>query len=73
MRRGDDLATFGDSRIANMTPEEAELLAIPFGLTYLSREGYEKLALLLQWVIDLEVKRLHAPEHLRGVAGWRVG
>lgn len=73
MRRGDDLATFGDSRTANMTPEEAERLAIPFGLTYLSREGYEKLALLLQWVIDREVKRLQAPEHLRGVAGWRVG
>ena len=56
-----------------MTPEEAERLAIPFGLTYLSREGYAKLALLLQWLIDREVKRLQAPEHLRGVAGWRVG
>ena len=56
-----------------MTPEEAERLAISFGLTYLSREGYEKLALLLQWVIDRERNRQHAPEHLRGVAGWRVG
>ena len=56
-----------------VTPEEAERLAIPFGLTYLSREGYEKLALLLQWVIDREVKRLQAPEHLRGVAGWMFG
>lgn len=73
MRCGDDLATFGDSRIANMTPEEAERLAIPFGLTYLSREGYEKLALLLAYVIRLEINRKEAPEHLRGVAGWRVG
>lgn len=62
MRRGDDL-----------TPEEAERLAISFGLTYLSREGYAKLALLLQWVIDREVKRKEAPEYLRDVAGWRVG
>lgn len=56
-----------------ITAQEAERLAIPFGLTYLSREGYEKLALLLQWVIDREVKRLQAPEHLRVVAGWREG
>lgn len=56
-----------------LTPEEAERLSIPFGLTYLSREGYEKLAALLAWVIDREVKRQQAPEHLRGVAGWRVG
>lgn len=34
-----------------MTPEEAERLAIPFGLTYLSREGYAKLAELLDHVI----------------------
>lgn len=33
-----------------MTPEEAERLAIPFGLTYLSREGFEKLARLVAWV-----------------------
>jgi len=62
MRCGDDL-----------TAEEAERLAIPFGLTYLSREGYEKLALLLAHVIRLERNRKDAPEHLRGVAGWRVG
>ena len=56
-----------------MTPEEAERLAIPFGLTYLSREGYEKLAALLAWIIRLERNRKEAPEHLRDVAGWRVG
>ena len=56
-----------------VTPEEAERLAIPFGLTYLSREGYEKLAALLAWVIAREVKRQQSPEHLRGVAGWMVG
>ena len=56
-----------------MTPEEAERLAIPFGLTYLSREGYEKLAALLAYVIRLERNRKDAPEHLRDVAGWRVG
>lgn len=33
-----------------MSPEDAERLAIPFGLTYLSREGYAKLALLLEAV-----------------------
>ena len=62
MRRGDDL-----------TPEEAERLAIPFGLTYLSREGYEKLALLLQWLIEREARRRDAPEHLREVMGWLEG
>jgi len=62
MRCGDDL-----------TPEEAERLAIPFGLTYLSSEGYEKLAALLAYVIRLERNRKDAPEHLRDVAGWRVG
>ena len=62
MRCGDDL-----------TPEEAERLAIPFGLTYLSREGYEKLAALLAWIIRLERNRKDAPDHLRDVAGWRVG
>lgn len=56
-----------------LTAEEAERLAIPFGLTYLSREGYEKLAALLTWVIDMERKRQQSPEHLRGVAGWRAG
>lgn len=56
-----------------MTPEEAERLAIPFGLTYLSSEGYAKLAALLSFVIQIEIKRKEAPEHLRGVAGWRVG
>lgn len=56
-----------------VTPEEAERLAIPFGLTYLSREGYAKLAMLLQWLIEREAKRKDAPEHLRDVAGWRVG
>lgn len=56
-----------------MTPEEAERLAIPFGLTYLSREGYAKLAMLLSFIIQNEIKRKQAPEHLRGVAGWRVG
>ena len=56
-----------------MTPEEAERLAIPFGLTYLSSEGYEKLALLLAWIIDRERKRQEVPESLRDVAGWRVG
>lgn len=35
-----------------MSPEDAERLAIPFGLTYLSREGYAKLAELLAHVID---------------------
>lgn len=34
-----------------MSPEDAERLAIPFGLTYLSREGYAKLAELLDHVI----------------------
>jgi len=34
-----------------MTPEEAERLAIQFGLTYLSREGYAKLAELLDHAI----------------------
>ena len=62
MRCGDDL-----------TSEEAERLAIPFGLTYLSSEGYAKLALLLAYVIRLERNRKEAPEHLRDVAGWRVG
>lgn len=33
-----------------VTADEAERLAIPFGLTYLSREGYAKLALLLEAV-----------------------
>lgn len=56
-----------------MTPEEAERLAIEFGLTYLSREGYAKLAALISWIIEREAKRRDAPEHLRGVAGWRVG
>lgn len=56
-----------------MTPEEAERLAIPFGLTYLSREGYAKLAMLLSFIIQNEIKRKQAPEHLRDVAGWRVG
>lgn len=56
-----------------MTPEEAERLAIPFGLTYLSREGYAKLAMLLAYVIRLEINRKDAPESLRDVAGWRVG
>ena len=62
MRCGDDL-----------TPEEAERLAIPFGLTYLSAEGYAKLAALLVWIIDRERKRREAPESLRDVVGWRVG
>ena len=62
MRCGDDL-----------TPEEAERLAIPFGLTYLSAEGYTKLAALLVWIIDRERKRREVPESLRDVAGWRVG
>lgn len=53
-----------------MTPEEAERLAIPFGLTYLSREGYEKLALLLQWLIEREARRRDAPEAMRDVVGW---
>ena len=56
-----------------MSPEDAERLAIPFGLTYLSREGYAKLAMLLSFIIQNEIKRKQAPEHLRGVAGWRVG
>ena len=56
-----------------LTPEEAERLAIPFGLTYLSREGYAKLALLLSFIIQNEIKRKEAPEHLRDVMGWRVG
>lgn len=34
-----------------MSPEDAERLAIPFGLTYLSREGYAKLAELLDHAI----------------------
>ena len=51
-----------------MTPEEAERLAIPFGLTYLSREGYAKLAMLLSFIIKNEIKRKEAPEHLRDVA-----
>lgn len=35
-----------------MTPEalDAERIAGAFGLTYLSREGYEKLARLIAWV-----------------------
>ena len=35
-----------------MTPEalEAERVAIRFGLAYLSREGFEKLARLIAWV-----------------------
>lgn len=35
-----------------MTPEalEAERIAIRFGLAYLSREGFEKLARLIAWV-----------------------
>lgn len=35
-----------------MTPEalDAERIARVFGLTYLSREGYEKLARLIAWV-----------------------
>lgn len=35
-----------------MTPEalDAERIARAFGLTYLSREGYEKLARLIAWV-----------------------
>jgi hypothetical protein len=56
-----------------VTPEDAERLATPFGLTYLSREGYAKLALLLAHVIRLEINRKEAPEHLRDVMGWRVG
>ena len=56
-----------------MTSEEAERLAIPFGLTYLSREGYAKLAMLLSFIIQKEIKRKQAPELLRDVAGWRVG
>lgn len=56
-----------------MTPEEAERLAITFGLTYLSRDGYAKLAMLLSFIIKNEIKRKQAPEHLRDVAGWRVG
>ena len=56
-----------------MTPEEAERLAIPFGLTYLSAEGYAKLAALLVWIIDRERKRREAPESLRDVAGWMEG
>jgi len=51
-----------------LTPEEAERLAIPFGLTYLSREGYAKLAALLSFFIKNEIKRKEAPEHLRDVA-----
>lgn len=39
-----------------MSPEEAEHLAIPFGLTYLSREGYVKLAMLLTWFSEQESK-----------------
>lgn len=37
-----------------MTPEAlaAEKLARAFGLTYLSAEGYEKLARLLAWVMQ---------------------
>jgi len=56
-----------------ITAQEAERLAIPFGLTYLSREGYAKLALLLSFIIQNEIKRKQATEHLRDVAGWRVG
>lgn len=42
-----------------MTPEavEAERIAIRFGLAYLSREGFEKLARLIAWV------RSQQPEH----------
>jgi hypothetical protein len=56
-----------------VTPEEAERLAIPFGLTYLSREGYAKLALLLQWLIEREARRRDAPEEMRDVVGWLEG
>ena len=56
-----------------MSPEEAERLAIPFGLTYLSREGYAKLAMLLSFIIQNKIKRKQAPEQLRGTwlgGGW---
>lgn len=56
-----------------MTADEAERLAIPFGLTYLSRDGYAKLALLLAHIIRLEKARNEAPEHLRDVMGWLEG
>ena len=46
-----------------MTPEAlaAERLARVFGLTYLSAEGYEKLACLIAWV--RADKPLPSPEH----------
>lgn len=45
-----------------MTPEAlaAEMLARQFGLTYLSAEGYEKLARLIAW---LRADKPLPPEH----------
>lgn len=48
-----------------MSPEEAEHLAIHFGLTYLSRDGYSKLAELLAHVID-EAQSKPAPQTVGG-------
>lgn len=57
-----------------MSPDEAERLAIPFGLTYLSREGYAKLAELLDWVVELERGKPKPPPLILDVApGWREG
>ena len=51
----------------------AEQLATHFGLGYLSAEGFEKLAMLIAWVVDRERKRTQAPEELKSVPNWRVG
>lgn len=56
-----------------MSPEEAEQFAIPFGLTYLSRDGYAKLALLLAWLIERERRLYEASGGAQGAAGWREG
>lgn len=54
--------------------DEAERLGRMFGLTYLSVEGYEKLAWLIADVRDAcevkEAKRMEIPEDVKG---WRVG
>lgn len=45
-----------------MTADEAERHAIPFGLTYLSRDGYAKLAMLIAHLLEQQRKEMEAEQ-----------
>jgi hypothetical protein len=67
------------ARLRCVTPaqiDEAEQLGRMFGLTYLSAEGYEKLAWLIADVRDAREVASRTPEPFEiaeEFSGWRVG